>query len=219
MPRVSAGRTAGRAVQGAEHGAEFVHHEGGARNGTRAGRAGGGGGRGTVRADESDPVKTHERHGLAGHRQRRGLCAAFRARLFPRQKDIDAAGHAGIQCAVRGIRRDRDRRRGQPCRDQPEECGRVCEYGYGEGGESACAAGRRHRPRRRVRAALRNSRAAGPGRARAGQGTCHQQIPRRRIDLNARIETARGLNGHPRGRRRAVCASRYRRRGFSVRAA
>ena len=53
-----------------------------------------------------------------------------------------------------------------------------CEHGAGQAGRCAGAADRGHRPGRRVRAALRDDRAAGAGRAYARQGDNREQVPR-----------------------------------------
>ncbi|MFR8283337.1 MAG: hypothetical protein ACLU9R_05540 [Faecalibacterium sp.] len=65
------------------------------------------------------------------------------------------------------IRHHRHRGRGQPGGDQPEG-GRHREHGAGQAGGRAGAAGGRHRPGRRVRAAVRHRGAAGAGRAGHG---------------------------------------------------
>ena len=62
---------------------------------------------------------------------------------------------------------------GSPGRDQPEG-GRHCQHGAGKAGGRAGSAGGRHRPRRRLCAAVRHGGAAGAGRARAYMRAYHQ---------------------------------------------
>ena len=65
---------------------------------------------------------------------------------------------------------------GSPAEINPQG-GRHCQHGAGQTGGCPRSAGRRYRPGRRVRPALRHCGAAGAGGAGPHSGTHHQQIP------------------------------------------
>ena len=112
-------------------------------------------------------------------------------------------GGAGVACAPGGaVRRRHRRRRGQPGRDQPARP-RHRQHGLCRGGRLPGDPGRRHRPRRRVRAPRRHAGLLVAQRARPRGRLRHQPLPRRH--RAAAIRAWIGSSARPASRCWACC--------------
>ena len=107
---------------------------------------------------------------------------------------------------ARAVRRRRLRGRGQPGRDQPARR-RHRQHGAGAAARAAGRRRRRHRPRRGVRRRCSaRSRCCSPGDQRAGRRVRRQQVPRRRAAARAGPGAAARTHRPPDARRAAVAA-------------
>lgn len=185
VPHLCAGWLPRGPFQKPEHGPEQLRHPQRCRDGPCSGGAGTGCRRGAGCAHEPHPAQAQQRCGQSGDRERQGPGPDVRRRLFQDEAQ-PYPGHSGsLQQPCRRERHHRDRRRGQPGRDQPESR-RYREHGPCKAGGCAGAAGGRYRPGRRIRAAVRHCGAAGSRRACPHQGAHHQQVPGRCGDPAAR---------------------------------
>ena len=176
LPRFCAGWVQGGPVQEPEHGPEQLCHPRWAGNGPRSGGAGPGGGHRAGRPDEPHSAQAQQRCRQPGHRQRRGAGPDESGGLLPPQKTAHPRYFNCLQQPGGGGGHHRHRGCRQPGGDQPQG-GRHRQHGAGQTGGCPRPAGRRYRPGRRVRPALRHCGAAGAGGAGPHSGTHHQQIP------------------------------------------
>ena len=121
-----------------------------------------------------------------------------------------------LRRAARRVRRGGLRGRRQPGRDQPAGR-RLRQHGAGPARRPARDRGRRHRPGRGVRLAVRHARPARRRRPGAGRRVRHQQVPRRPRPAPARAWTCcTQLTGRPTLGRAAVAPRPVaRRRGLA----
>jgi len=195
----TAGRARG-AVQGPEHVKQRPRHARWRRDRPGAGRAGRGGGCDSLLRDEPDPAQAERKPGFAACAQGQGRGTLPAGRLLPPFRRTLGRRSGLSRRLERALRCARDGRRGltrgaQSHGPGPREPAPDPPYGR------TLDPGRRHRPWRRVRAALRYLESPAAG------GSCtlarcdRQQVPGRSLSLSRPQRLARpacaGLS-HPR---------------------